>query len=185
MLLKEIAEIYFSLPNKILESAENTWVTVASLLEHNVIVPLKEKTNFDAESSVIIMPNDILIKRISPNYINVYEGVDKVLAGPNLIVIRVKQNPCFVAYMLNQSLSYINNMANSGARFNAVNRNIIENIDIPDLPELSQKLIGSVWMLNNKKQLLIEDLAKKEKLKKELIEKNIFKQIGERNNGRN
>lgn len=185
MLLKEIAEIYFSLPNKILESTKNTWVTVASLLEHNVIVPVKEKTNFDAESSVKIMPNDIVIKRISPSYINVYEGGDEVLAGPNLIVIRVKHNPCFVAYMLNQNLSYINNMANSGARFNAVNRSIIENIEIPDLPKLTQKLIGSVWMLNNKKQLLIEDLAKKEKQKKELIEKNIFKQIGERNNGRN
>ena len=185
MLLKEIAEIYFSLPNKVLASTENTWVTVASLLENNVIVPVKEKTNFDAESSVKILPNNIVIKRISPSYINVYNSTREVFAGPNLIVVRTNRNANYIAYCLSQRLNDINNMANNGARFSAINRTLIESIDIPDLPERTENIIGNVWMLNNKKQKLIEDLGKKVKLKKELIEKNIFKQIGEIKNVRN
>lgn len=56
---------------------------------------------------------------------------------------------------------------------------MLEQIDVMETDTMKQKIIGEVWLLNKKKNQLIQNLMLKEKLKQKIIQQKIYNNLGE------
>lgn len=187
MLLKDCCEILYSLPVRALNQSENIWLSSADMKENNVIDIHKSYGYFDTNSCLRVRKNDILLKRINPTFVNVYDTGQEAYLGNNLLIIRSKKfDVYYLAYIIEQNLTKLNDLANSAKiRLNAVNRELIGTIDIPDIQLEQQTKIGEVWRLGRDKQKLLEQLQQKEKQKRLFGENKIFEKLGGNKNGRN
>jgi len=179
--LKEIASIYFALVEKSEVGEAVKVITPNGLRENNVVVfgsefVVKEKISFLTQ----LAEGDIIIKRLSPLFVNCLEEINQcVYLLNNAIAIRViseQFNPKYIAFILGRQLDRLNSEANSGTRFSAVNRKMIEEIDVPIESLARQQKIGELWRLRNKHQQLLSRLATKENEKSKLIYNQLIRQ---------
>ena len=181
MLLKEVAEIEYSLPVSSLESLiKGNWLNCAGLLQSNMIESVVSENRFKEKTIIMAEKNDLLLKRISPTYINVYESNKGVYLGTNIIRIRLNENinPYFIAMVIEGQLSDINQASNKGTALHAINRVVLENIELPNVDIEKQFKIGELYRLSNNKEKLIKQLLEKEQLKSKTLKNKLMSKLG-------
>jgi len=131
------------------------------LLEFDLVSrskPINEKA--------LVKKEDILIKRISPSSINLVMGNYKnAYVTSNIIIVRCneKNNSDYLAAILEvQGLRTLKHHTKRGVTVQTISKKELSNINIP-LPDIkTQKILGEMWLLNKRKQKLLNDLAIKE-----------------------
>lgn len=178
MQLKDIAEIQFSIPiaTKKKEDICGKWLNGSGLLENNQINTVETLYKYDLKSVIQVLQEDLLLKRISPTFVNIYEDIQSAYIGTNIIRIRVKEeyDPYFVMFVLENHLKELNEKSNNGTRISAINREALEGVEIPNVEIKQQKRIGNLIKLKYKSMALQQELHNKIALKNKLIEKQIL-----------
>ena len=176
MLLKEIAEIVFSFPDKGADVTAD-WIYPAFLQEENVITEIKTEYEFKTNPSCKIEIGDIIIKRIQPQFVNyISEKIDAYI-GQNLVIVRScnEIDSKYLAYLLERDLSKLYKDT-AGAILTAINRKCFDEFDVGDLPpKEKQKAIGELWWLEKERKKLYKQLLIKEKQQLEYRLKNLVK----------
>ena len=175
MLLKEIAEIIFSFPDKGVDVTAD-WIYPAFLQEENVITEIKTEYELKTNPSCKIETGDIIVKRIQPQFVNYISDKMDAYIGQNLVIVRSKEiDSKYLAYILERGLSKLyKDMA--GAILTAINRKCFEEFDVGDLPPIEkQKSIGELWWLEKERKKLYKELLVKEKQQLEYRLKNLVK----------
>lgn len=170
MFLQEVAEIKFAFPEKGQGTSlcDAFWVTAANLRPNNEILDLKHDSIFIPDDSLLLQNDDILIKRITPQFVNFVTGIDdKYYVSSNLIIIRTK-NGCsakYLAYVLESNIEKLY-QDTVGSVIPAIGRKGICELEIGNMPPLDrQKAIGELWCLLKEKGKLTKKLYEKEAIK--------------------
>ena len=182
MKLKDVATIKFCLLAKQHYDKANKLVMPSKLLENNVIEDYDLNNEIKVDDSMMIYPNDIIIKRISPSYINYIDEIDdNVYAAGNLIIVRATQvDPKYLAYILDKNISRITNLL-AGARVPAIGRDVLEDIQVPMLTNAKQQMIGELWYKGIKKYNLEQRLIELQKTRtKALLDEFVLNNNGGR-----
>lgn len=168
MFLQEVAEIKFVFPEKAQAGAslDNVfWVTAGSLQPNNEIVDIRCNSIFVPDNSLLLRTGDIVIKRITPQFVNIISGVkDNCYASSNLIIIKAKNgySEKYLAYVLETNIEKLYQDA-VGSVMPAIGRKGIFEFDIGSPPPLNkQKIIGELWWLQKEKKKLTDKLYEKE-----------------------
>jgi restriction endonuclease S subunit len=180
--LKSIAEVYISVFEKQDGEVLLSTLSPAGLLENNQVEFRAEY--LQEQGGISLRQHDIVLRRLSAAFVNyiVSQPPKETAVLANLVVIRIKDktvNPKYVAFCIEQYLGTLNEQANSGTRFSALNRQILETFEILLPPSSQQEQIGNLWLLTKIKQNLLAQIGEKERLKSNLALKKINKQIKE------
>ena len=164
MLLKDVAEIIFSFPEKG-QADDVKWIYAACLQEDNKIIELKTECELSPSPEYKVQKGDIVVKRIQPQFVNyIAEDIDAYIAQ-NLVIVRSNGavNPKYLAYILEMSLGKLYKDM-TGSVLTAINRKGFEELDIGELPPAQTQIaIGELWWLTKEKKKLYEALLEKEK----------------------
>jgi len=114
----------------------------------------------------LVKKGDILIKRLSPSYINLVMGNYKnTFVTSNIMIVRCNEKIIsgYLAAILEVlGLRTLKHHTKRGVTVQTISKKELSLIEIP-LPDLqTQKILGKIWLLNNRKQKLLNDLAIKE-----------------------
>ena len=164
MFLSEVADIIFSFPDKGVEEVAD-WVYPAFLEEYNIVSETKTEYDMRTNPACRIQVNDIIIKRIQPQFVNYISDDIEAFAGQNLVIVRSREvvEPKYLAYLLERDLNKLYKDT-AGAILTAINRKCFDEFDIGELPpKEKQKAIGELWWLNKERQKLYKELLAKEK----------------------
>lgn len=187
--LKDVADIKFCLTGNQKEKSETQikWLTSPNLSEDNTVDGFTEDDRYVADESVKISNDDIVIKRISPSYVNYIDRIDDdIYAGNNLILIKQRKDvdSKYLAYILNDNIKKIAD-ASIGATIPAIGRAELEGLSIPLLPLDKQVTLGALWYSNIELKKLRRRLTELEGIKtKYYIDKYLRNQIGGKENGK-
>lgn len=114
----------------------------------------------------LVRKEDILIKRLSPSYINLVMGsYENAYVTSNIIIVRRNEkiiSDYLAAILELQGLTTLKHYTKRGITVQTISKKELSNINIP-LPDIkTQKILGEMWLLNKRKQKLINDWAIKE-----------------------
>ena len=152
--LSDAVEIKFCSvsPARMKTQQEKTkWLSCSNFIADNDIVGEPTLTNFVPDESFAIHPEDIVIKRITPGYVNYITDIaDDLYAGNNLIILTAHDgiDSKYLAMILNDKISLISESSSIGAVMKSLSRPDLEKIEIPLLPYEKQKKLGEIWLLN-------------------------------------
>lgn len=185
--LKDIAEIKFCLVSEVKEKSTQQikWLTATNLLGDNKINGLTIEDKYQKDKSLIVNAQDIIIKRISPSFVNYIDMIDdEVHAYNNLIIIKAHAPvyPKYLAYVLNEDIKKI--AVVTGKTMPSIGRSELENLNIL-LPSLDEQIkIGEIWYCSTKLKGLKQRLTELEDIKyKYFIKMYMGNRTGERKNG--
>ena len=144
--LKDVAKIKFCLSQKVISDEKHKIITPINLLENNVIDNFVFDDRVRVNKDTKVHKGDILIKRVSPSFVNYIDEIDEdTYASGNLIIISaVSVESKYLAYILNKEISKITQSL-SGAKIPSIGRNDLEEIEVPILSIKRQKAIGDLW----------------------------------------
>jgi len=131
------------------------------LLKFDVVYrtkPINEKA--------LVKKEDILIKRLSPSYINLVMGsYENAYITSNIIIVRCNEkiiSDYLAAILEVQGLTTLKHYTKRGITVQTISKKELNNINI-SLPDIkTQKILGEMWLLNKRKQKLLNDLTIKE-----------------------
>ena len=152
--LSDVAEIRFCsvTPTRMTTQPEQTsWLSCSNFICDNEIVGNPTMTNFVPDDNFAVHPNDIVIKRIAPSYVNYISDIDDdMFAGNNLVVLTVREgtDAKYLAMILNEKISSLSESSSIGAVMKSISRPDLEKIKIPILPYKKQSQLGAAWFLN-------------------------------------
>jgi len=114
----------------------------------------------------LVKKEDILIKRLSPSYINLVMGsYENAYVTSNIMIVRCNENvnSDYLAAILEvQGLKTLKHHTKRGVTVRTISKKELSLVEVP-LPDLqTQKILGEIWLLNKRKQELINNLAIKE-----------------------
>ena len=187
--LKEIAEIKFCTitpsRSKPFESSSK-WLLCANFLNNNEIDLKFTINNVLPDKDWLLSENDIVIKRITPTFVNYIDYIQPgIYCGNNLIIVTPndKVDAKYLAMILNERIVDLSKESSIGAVMKSISRSDLEKMQIP-LPDLqTQKTIGLIWYngieLKKKKSKLAE--LENKKINCEI--KKAIKILGGNNNG--
>jgi restriction endonuclease S subunit len=167
--LKRLKDVS-SIMTGVLESKENisqgykyNYIQLSALGMHDVITDFEEHVRKDAlNDSALIKKGDILVKRISPGYVNVIDfESNNTYVTSNVLIIRPDRSidSQYLAMILEmQGLSRLNHFTKKGATIHSISKKELNEIMIPILPIEEQQKYGKLRVLTNKKVNLLEKL---------------------------
>lgn len=134
-----------------IQQEKTKWLSCSNFIADNNIVGEPALTNFVPDESFAIHPEDVVIKRITPGYVNYITDIaDDLYAGNNLIILTAHDgiDSKYLAMILNDKISLISESSSIGAVMKSLSRPDLEKIEIPLLPYEKQKKLGEIWFLN-------------------------------------
>jgi restriction endonuclease S subunit len=131
------------------------------LLKFDVVYrakPINEKA--------LVKKEDILIKRLSPSYINlVTDSYKNAYVTSNIMIVRCNEkiiSDYLAAILEVQGLRTLKHHTKRGVTVQTISKKELSLIEIP-MPDLhTQKILGEIWLLNKCKQKLLNDWIIKE-----------------------
>ena len=187
--LSAIAEIKFCTitPSRSKPSATPTnWLVCANFLADNRIDG-RSQTNYVApDGNWLLNKDDIVVKRITPTFVNYMEEVDDdVYCGNNLIIVTPGQkvDPKYLAMVLNEQISNLSDESSVGAVMKSVSRSDLEEMSIP-LPDMeTQRSMGQLWYMGIELKKKKNRLAELENIQMNNAIKKAIKMLGGKRNG--
>lgn len=168
--LSDVANVKMSLSNTaIKDNMPKKMITASNLLANNEFT-IDEFSLIKANEEMHILDNCILIKRVSPMYVNYFnKTMSDVYVGNNLImIIPDKVDGKFLASYLNKNIKKLVNNSSIG-NIPTIGRKDVENFMIPDIPMEQQKKIGTLWFINKELTKLKNRLNSLENMKHEYM----------------
>lgn len=187
--LVDVAEIKFCSvsPGRTKTQEEPTlWLQCANFLRNNTVTCDATVTNYVPDDELLIKKDDIVVKRISPMFVNYIDYIpDKMYAGNNLIVITPKQEVYakYLAMLLNERIESLSESSSVGAVMKSVSRQHLEEIELPILPYEKQVLIGDLWYSGIELEKMRTRLAELESQKRNYQIKKYVETFGGKYNG--
>ena len=169
-LLSDIAEIIAGIPEeKKTDKEEYKYFCIqpSNLNDNNKL--LKFDVVYRAKpinKNALIRKKDILIKRLSSSSINlVMDSYENTYVTSNIMIVRCNKKVIsdYLAAILEvQGLRTLKHHTKRGVTVQTISKKELSLIVIP-LPDLqTQRILGEIWLLNKRKQKLLNDLAIKE-----------------------
>ena len=187
--LVDVAEIKFCSvsPGRTKTQEEPTlWLQCANFLRNNTVTCDATVTNYVPDDELLIKKDDIVVKRISPMFVNYIDYIpDEMYAGNNLIVITPKQEVYskYLAMLLNERIESLSESSSVGAVMKSVSRQHLEEIELPILPYEKQVLIGDLWYSSIELEKMRTRLAELESQKRNYQIKKYVETFGGKYNG--
>ena len=187
--LAEVAEIKICAksPGRTSTSERPTrWLGCADLLKNNTIEPDLKELPVTPDEECRIRVGDILIKRISPTFVNYVDEVpEETYAGNNLIIVTPGPTvyPRYVAMLLNEHIQTLSESDSIGAVMKSVSRPALESFGIPWIPYDRQTVLGDLWYQGIELEKMKAHLAERETVKRNLQIKEYLESYGGNQNG--
>ncbi len=169
--LKEVCKIITGVPEwkkNIHEGYVYKCIHPSFLDEFNTIKEFEEHLRpQEINENALLKQGDILIKRLSPSYVNVVDSNwENVYVTSNILIIRPKEgiDSHYIASILEmQGLSKLNHFSRKGVTIQSVSKKELGEINIPLVSLEWQIKYGELRRLNNNKRMLIQELEEQEK----------------------
>ena len=187
--LADVAEIKFCVlsPGRIKQQEKPTrWLACANFLKNNTIIYDTTITNYVPDEELLIKKDDIVVKRISPMFVNYIDDIPEAMyAGINLIVITPKQEVYskYLAMLLNERIESLSESSSVGAVMKSVSRQHLEEVMIPLLPYEKQILVGDLWYSGIELEKIKSRLSELESQKRNYQIKKYVETFGGKYNG--
>ena len=187
--LVDVAEIKFcsvSPGRTKTQESPTMWLQCANFLRNNTVTGDVTVTNYVPDDELLIKKDDIVVKRISPMFVNYIDYIpDEMYAGNNLIVITPKQDVYskYLAMVLNEKIETLSESSSVGAVMKSVSRQHLEDVIIPLLPYEKQILVGDLWYDGIELEKMRTRLAELESIKRNYQIKKYVETFGGRKNG--
>lgn len=187
--LSEIAEIKFCVVSPGRTKTQETptmWLQCANFLRNNIVIYEATATNYIPGEELLIKKDDIVVKRITPMFVNYIDYIpDEMYAGNNLIVITPKQEVYskYLAMLLNERIESLSESSSVGAVMKSVSRQHLEEVMIPLLPYEKQILVGDLWYSGIELEKMKSRLAELESQKRNYQIKKYVETFGGKYNG--
>lgn len=187
--LAEVAEIKFCSVSPGRTKTQETptkWLQCANFLRNNTIAFDTTEANYVPDDELLIKKDDIVVKRISPLFVNHIDCMpDDIYAGNNLIVITPKREiySKYLAMLLNENIETLSESSSVGAVMKSVSRQHLEDVIIPILPYEKQVLVGDLWYNGIELEKMRTRLAELESIKHNYQIKKYVENFGGRKNG--
>lgn len=187
--LSEIAEIKFCVVSPGRTKTQETptmWLQCANFLRNNTVIYEATAINYVPDEELLIKKDDIVVKRISPMFVNYIDYIpNEMYAGNNLIVITPKQEVYskYLAMQLNERIESLSESSSVGAVMKSVSRQHLEEVMIPLLPYEKQILVGDLWYSGIELEKMKSRLAELESQKRNYQIKKYVETFGGKNNG--
>lgn len=187
--LVDVAEIKFcsvSSGRTKTQESPTMWLQCANFLRNNTVTGDATVTNYVPDDGLLIKKDDIVVKRISPMFVNYIDYIpDEMYAGNNLIVITPKQEVYskYLAMVLNEKIETLSESSSVGAVMKSVSRQHLEDVIIPLLPYEKQILVGDLWYDGIELEKMRIRLTELESIKRNYQIKKYVETFGGRKNG--
>ena len=187
--LVDVAEIKFcsvSPGRTKTQESPTMWLQCANFLRNNTVTGDATVTNYVPDDELLIKKDDIVVKRISPMFVNYIDYIpNEMYAGNNLIVISPKQDVYskYLAMVLNEKIETLSESSSVGAVMKSVSRQHLEDVIIPLLPYEKQILVGDLWYDGIELEKMRTRLAELESIKRNYQIKKYVETFGGRKNG--
>lgn len=187
--LSEIAEIKFCVVSPGRTKTQETptmWLQCANFLRNNTVIYEATATNYVPDEELLIKKDDIVVKRISPMFVNYIDYIpNEMYAGNNLIVITPKQEVYskYLAMQLNERIESLSESSSVGAVMKSVSRQHLEEVMIPLLLYEKQILVGDLWYSGIELEKMKSRLAELESQKRNYQIKKYVETFGGKYNG--
>ena len=145
------------------------WLTAANFQADNVITGEPTYLDYFPDDDCLISAGDIIIKRISPTYVNYIDDIEpQIYAGNNLAIVTPNPNyyPKYVAMLLSEHILEISTRTSIGSVLKSIGKLDLESWEFPIRGYEQQVLVGNYWY----------DNIKLKKLRKRLIELEYIKE---------
>jgi len=168
--LTQIADIIIGIPDSKQGSSSGENVVNYNLIQPNHLGKFNQTLGSSTiiklnpiSDSYLVRSNDILIKRLNPDYVVLIdEARPKTTISSNLFIIRVheKYSPAYIACLLENldSANVFGNVVGSVAPIRSISQKALAQLTIPHIPYEKQKSVGQLWLLHKRRQKLYEDL---------------------------
>ncbi len=187
--LVDVAEIKFCTVSPGRTKTQDTptqWLACANFLKNNTLVNEPTEMYYAPDSEFMIQRDDIVVKRISPMFVNYIDNMfDEVYAGNNLIVITPNQEVYskYIAMLLNERIEALSESSSVGAVMKSVSRQHLEDVLIPLIPYEKQVLVGELWYNGIELEKMKSRLAELENIERNYQIKKYVETFGGRKNG--
>ncbi len=187
--LQELATIKFCTvsPSRAKEREEKTnWLPCTAFLLDNTVDLSPTVNRWVPPDELLIRPGDIVVKRISPTFVNYIEEIpDGFYAGNNLILITAKDgtSPKYLAMILNEKISEIAVATSVGAVMKSVSRTDLEDLEVPMIPYEKQCAVGELWYSSIELKKMKRTLLDLETKQNSMKIKKYLNSFGGKNNG--
>ena len=186
-MLYELADIKFCTITPSRAKKQNTpskWYACANFMSDNVIVGDVFESYITPEKGLQIRKEDIVIKRITPLFVNYINDIqDEIYAGNNLIIVTSKENiySKYLAMVLNDKIKSLSDASSIGAVMKSINRGDLEQVSVP-FPEYQRQVaIGNAWYYNIELKKMRNRLNELEHIKTKY---ELIKSINSQNGGK-
>lgn len=129
-------------------SAPTNWLVSANFLADNEISFDLTTNNVMPDGDWLVRKEDIVIKRITPSFVNyIYDIPENTYCGNNLIIVTPKTSvdSKYLAMILNEQIGDLSKESSVGAVMKSISKADLEALEIP-LPDMAtQKCIGAIW----------------------------------------
>lgn len=187
--LKDFASINFCTitPSRSKPSMTPTnWLVSANFLADNEIDKNVSSNYVKPDENWLLHSNDIVIKRITPTFVNYIEKIDQdIYCGNNLIIVRPgeKVDSKYLAMVLNEQIGNLSKESSIGAVLKSISRTDLEEMSIP-FPDLkTQETIGLLWYNGIELKKKRTRLAELENIKMNYTINKAIKKLGGKKNG--
>ena len=130
------------------QTAPTSWLVCANFLADNEVVNNPVENCVVPDSEWLLHEYDIVIKRITPTFVN-YIDFDpgEIYCGNNLIIVspNIKTDAMYLAMLLNEKIGELSKESSIGAVMKSISRNDLESLEIPMPDEQKRRLIGQLW----------------------------------------
>lgn len=165
------------------QAALTKWLTAANFQADNIIMGEPTYLGYSPYDDCLISAGDIIIKRISPTYVNYINDIEpQIYAGNNLAIVTPNSDyyPKYIAMLLSEHISEISTRASIGAVLKSIGKTDLESWELPTVEYEKQVLIGNYWYDNIQLKKMRQRLAELEYIKKHNRIKNyVFTTKGE------
>lgn len=166
--LGDIADIKFCVvsPGRMKKQATPSfWFSCSNFSEDNILSGEPSEAYYCPDSEMKINSGDIVIKRITPTYVNyISEISDDLYAGNNLIIVTAKEKiyPKYLGAILNEKMPAFSTETSVGAVMKSISRPDLEAMTIPVIAYEKQIAAGNLWFDNIECKKMKERLAELE-----------------------
>lgn len=140
------------------------WLVCTNFLANNEVDCNAAVNYVIPDEDWILHKDDIVIKRITPTFVNYIDfEPDEIYCGNNLIIVtpNLKTDAKYLAMVLNDKIGELSKESSIGAVMKSISRYDLESLEIPMPNESNRQKIGELWYNGielKKKKIRLADL---------------------------
>lgn len=166
--------------------APSKWFACANFLADNEVIKNPTVNNVIPDDEWILRKHDIVVKRITPTFVNYIDfEPNEVYCGNNLIIVspNLEDDGKYLAMFLNEKIGELSRESSIGAVMKSISRNDLESLEVPYPDKNKKQMIGELWYKGIELKKYRIRLAELENLHTNYLIKKSIHTAGGRNHG--